>query len=325
MNKVHGGPMKTEYKQDRFLGKTQTHHNDDKDITVINNSRNTTENTVKKSLQNINANKNGINKFLFSVFIAICFLSGSLSLAQDHNKENKDKAEKLANDKNDKLDLKKLEDKYWSAKDTDFNVVQNRTYAKTKKTFVSLSYGPLVNDAYSYGRMTNLSGGYYFSERLGLEIAYEQASIKNNESTDTFIKQNQFAPDYNIMKNYTSLNVVLVPFYAKMSFWDRKILYFDMQFAFGVGQMKYQIQKVNGNPVTNTGVEADEDKTALGYNFDVTQQLFFHENFAVRFDIKNKWSKQTKERYFIQSGQSRDLGDTTQQDTTMLLGMTFFY
>ncbi len=60
--------MKTEYKQDRFLGKTQTHHNDDKDITVINNSRNTTENTVKKSSQNINANKNGINKF-YSVFL----------------------------------------------------------------------------------------------------------------------------------------------------------------------------------------------------------------------------------------------------------------
>jgi outer membrane beta-barrel protein len=227
----------------------------------------------------------------------------------------------------DKLDLKKLEDKYWSAKDTDFNVVQNRTYAKANKVFVSLSYGPLVNDAYSYGRMTNVAAGYYFSERFGIEAAYESGNVRNNDSTDVFLNQNKFAPNYNTFKNYTSLNFVVVPFYAKMSFWDRKIMYFDMQFAAGVGQMKYRVQKVNGDPTATppTGVDISEDKSAMGYNFDITQQLFFHENFAVRFDIKNKWSKQERERYYLQPGQERQLGTYNQQDTTVLLGLTVFF
>jgi outer membrane beta-barrel protein len=226
----------------------------------------------------------------------------------------------------DKLDLKKLEDKYWSAKDTDFNVVQNRTYTKANKWFVSLSYGPLVNDAYSYGRMTNVAAGYYFSERLGLEAAYETGQLRDNDSTDAFIHKNGFAPDYNRFKSYTSLNAIIVPFYAKMSFWDRKIMYFDMQFAVGVGQMKYQIVKVDGaTPPNNPGTDSSEDAQAIGYNLDITQQLFFHENFAIRFDIKNKWTTQEKKRYYLQSGQDRDLGKTSQQDTTVLLGLTVFF
>lgn len=223
----------------------------------------------------------------------------------------------------DKLDLKKLEDKYWSAKDSDFSVVQNRTYSKAKKFFVSLSYGPLLNDAYSVGRMTNVAAGYYFSERWGFEIAYEKGNIKDSESTSSFINVNQFAPDYNRFKTYTSLNFIMVPFYAKMSFWDRKIMYFDMQFAVGVGQMQYQIVKADG--VKPNLTDSSENGSTMGYNFDVTQQLFFHENFAVRFDIKNKWSTQNKKRYYLTGTQERDMGKINQQDTTMLLGFTIFF
>ncbi len=226
----------------------------------------------------------------------------------------------------DKLDLKSLENKYWSAKDTDMSVVQNRTYAKAKKFFVSLGYGPMVNDAYSYGRMTNVAGGYYFSERVGVEMAYETGLIRDSDSTDAFINRNNFAPDYNRFKDYTSVNMIVVPFYAKMSFWDSKIMYFDIQFAAGIGQMKYQIVKVDGaNPPLVKGTDSSETNTTIGYNFDITQQLFFAENFAVRFDIKNKWTTQDKKRYYISSGQSRDLGKTSQQDTTVLLGFTIFY
>ncbi len=225
----------------------------------------------------------------------------------------------------DKLDLKKLEDKYWAAKDTDFSVVQNRAYTKARRPFVSLSYGPLVNDAYSYGRMTNISAGYYFSERWGLEAAYENGSIRDNDSTDVFKNVNQFPPNYNRIKSYTSVNAIVVPFYAKMSFWDRKVMYFDLQFAAGVGQMSYQVQKIDGIPGSGSTTSANEDKTAVGYNIDITQQLFFADHFALRFDIKNKWSSQNRDRYFINPGQERSLGKVNQQDTSMLLGLTIFY
>lgn len=219
----------------------------------------------------------------------------------------------------DKLDLKKLEDKYWSAKDTDLNVVQNRTYKKDGRMFVSLSYGPLVNDAWSFGRMTNAAVGYYFNERWGVEVAHEMGSLKNNDSVGA-IKDLGGTPDYNTFDNYTSLNAIVVPFYAKMSFMDRKIMYFDMQFAVGVGQMNYtsKVDASDGGDI--------EDK-AIGYNVDVTQQLFFHENFALRLDIKNKFTKQKKYKGNMpgNNATATPMSDMSQQDTSILLGLTVFF
>lgn len=222
----------------------------------------------------------------------------------------------------DKLDLKNLEDKYWSAKDTDFTVVQNRTYTKAKRFFASFSYGPMLNDPYSIGRMTDVSAGYYFSERWGIELAYEQGSLSNNHATSQFIDANGFAPNYNRFQNYKSVNVMFVPFYAKMSFMDKKIVYFDIQFSAGVGQMGYQIQTTTG-PLGSL-VDASENKSTFGYNFDVTQQLFFSQHMALRLDIKNQWSKQDEKRY-APAGGAADLGTRDHQDTTILLGLNIFF
>jgi len=219
----------------------------------------------------------------------------------------------------DKIDLKSLEDKYWAAKDTDFSVVQNRTYTKKERFFTSISYGPLVNDPWSYGRMTNFAVGYYFNERWGLEVAHEVGSLRDNESTDEIFRKGG-SPDRNLFENYTSLNLVVVPLYAKMSFWDRKILYFDMQFAFGLGQANVEEQKLS-----SSGQDVSTKKSAFGFNIDVTQQLFFHENFALRFDIKNKFTNQEKFKYRTSTSENPSLGKSTVNDTSILLGLTFFY
>lgn len=245
----------------------------------------------------------GVNKFT-SLFFTLLFAAGSTSYAQSSG--------------SDKLDLKKLEDKYWSAKDSDFSVVQNRTYTKAGRPFISYSYGPMVNDAWLYGRLTNLSFGYYFSERWGMEIAMEKpASLKENESVEYLAANNGVAGNFNKVKDYTSLNFIIVPFYAKMSFFDRKILYFDMQFAGGIGKLKYENVQATGNRAQET----------TAYNFDFTQQLFFSEHFAVRLDVKNRWSTQTRRANIMpsQTCSSGDCADLKQQDTSYLLGITYFF
>src|SRR6185312_4851863 len=239
----------------------------------------------------------GMKKLLF---VLLLFVSASPAWGQAKDSSNsKDAtAAPAADDRgSDKLDLKNLEDKYWSAKDTDFTVVQNRTYTKAKRFFTSFSYGPMLNDPYSTGRMTDISVGYYFSERWGLELAYEQGSLTDNDSTKQFLNYNKFAPNYNRFQSYTSVNVLFVPFYAKMSFMDKKIVYFDIQFAAGVGQMSYQVQTTTGLAAGSLQ-DASQNNNAFGYNFDVTQQLFFSQHLAFRLDIKNQWSTQKSMKYF---------------------------
>lgn len=243
----------------------------------------------------------------------LIWTSSSLSSAQNTPSRSGDRT-------SDRLDLKRLEDSYWAAKDTDFSVVQNRTYTKKGRFFTSLSYGPLINDPWYVGRQTGFSVGYYFNERWGVEVNHELGSLEDGESTLEVFRRNG-APDRNKFLDYTSVNLVIVPFYAKMSFWDRKIMYFDMQFAFGVGQMNYEQQMITGALGSETDVS--QKQSAVGFNFDVTQQLFFHENFAFRLDLKNKFSQQDKRTYRGNNNQS--LGEDLVNDTSLLFGLTIFY
>lgn len=221
----------------------------------------------------------------------------------------------------DRIDLKKIEQKYWAAKDTDFTVVQNRTYTKANRFFLSMGWGPLVNDPYSFGRISNLSAGYYFSERWGTEVAFERGTLTDNSSVVAFKEQNGILPNYNTFNSYLGANLIWVPFYAKMSFLDRSIMYFDMQFAVGMGAINY-------SSVIDPSQIGNKASNAMAYTLDVTQQLFFHEHWAFRLDIKNKWSRQDLYRYRVPGNQdesTRNLGKINQQDTSIVFGLTFFY
>ena len=95
---------------------------------------------------------------------------------------------------------------------------------------------------------------------------------------------------------------------------NRKILYFDMQFGFGIGQMAYTQQ-------VRESAGGNQSKSGIGYNFDFTQNLFISKYLSFRLDLKNKWTPQEKLNY--NSGAS--LGTSTTQDTSMLLGLNIFF
>ena len=222
----------------------------------------------------------------------------------------------------DKLDLKQLEDKYWAAKDNDFSVVQNRTYTKANRWFLSGSYGTLINDPYSTARMNNFAAGYYFSERWGIELAHESGNLVDGPSVNQLKSSNGVTPNYNKFLDYTSINFMWVPMYAKMSVLEKSIWYFDLQFAAGIGMMDYQ------NQITSAYSEGGPvNKTAVGLNLDVTANVFFSKNWAFRVDMKNKFTSESLERYQLtgSGSSSRDMGAYTQQDTTFLIGFTYFH
>jgi uncharacterized lipoprotein NlpE involved in copper resistance len=52
------------------------------------------------------------------------------------------KTESKSSKKDDKVDVKDLEERYWTAKDTEFKVVQNRLYTKEKKFSLTPMAGP---------------------------------------------------------------------------------------------------------------------------------------------------------------------------------------
>jgi outer membrane beta-barrel protein len=217
----------------------------------------------------------------------------------------------------DKLDIKKLEDKYWAAKDDDFSVVQNRAFTKANRFFVSALGGFPINDPYSNGSSTYLSLGYHTSERWGYELSYMKADLRDNDATEQFIKDHKTVPNHNTLVSTTTAQVNFIPLYAKMSFMDKKIIYFDMGIALGLGQTAF----------TQNIVTGDKSGTATHYMFSLYQHFFFSEHFAFKFDFRNTWTDEERFRYKMNSGEpesNRTLGTKSINDTSLMFGLTFF-
>lgn len=228
----------------------------------------------------------------------------------------------------DKVDLKKLEDKYWAAKDDEYGVIQNRTFAKARKFYLSLVvYGPLINDPYAKARASGGMLGYYLTEDWGIELNYLGYDSTQNDTVTAY--ESQFGgakPDYDLVKSTQSVSLSYTPFYAKMAFMNKAILYFDMGFTFGVGLTNYEIQKVNKDSLGNKS-QANEMKSSPHFEVGVMQQLFLSQYFAFRLDIKNSFYTQKKKQYEIGIGvpeSSRLESDKSVNDTTITFGLSVF-
>jgi len=238
-------------------------------------------------------------------WILISMMTTTVALAQEDASKAKE---------SDKVDINKLEQKYWSAKDDDFTVVQNRAYTKANRFYLSLTTGVPFNDPYSTGNINAAELGYYFSERLGVNLYYAKGNMRDNDATDQFEERFGVYPDNNKFAGTQVLSATFVPFYAKMSFLDKKIIYFDMGFSLGLGTTDYIIKKQEG----------DENKNAMTYQFGVTQQIFFTNHFALRVDLMNRWTDQKKMK-FKTDAPDRDQGSKVVNDSSLLMGLTYWF
>lgn len=239
--------------------------------------------------------------------ITICILLASQAFAQQGTETQTDRG-------SDKLDIKKLEQKYWAAKDEDFSVVQNRRYTKAQRLFLTVSAGVPINDPFGKGTITGFQVGYFLNERIGFDLNYQKANMEDNDSTAEFKKEHLTSPNYNFMDSSTMASATFVPLYAKMSFLDTSIIYFDMGISVGVGTTDYIIKKEEG----------DEKKSSMSYQIGINQQIFFSEHFSVRADFINKFTNEQKYKYST-IAPGRDLGVKMVNDTSLLLGVNYWF
>lgn len=239
----------------------------------------------------------------------IAMTAGLLLSLTAYAQENKD---------SDKIDIKKLEDKYWSAKDDDFSVVQNRSFEKAGRFYLVAMGGIPINSSYNNGTNYSLGGGYHFSERYGVELSYLKANYNFTDDVDGFIKEHGTIPNQNVLRERMTAQFNYVPFYAKMSFLDKKIIYFDMGVGLGVGQTTFEQYVVTGNRTA----------TAFNYSLSLYQNFFFSEHFAFKVDYRNTWTTEERFRYKIgvsETEDKRSLGNRLVNDTELMFGLMFFY
>lgn len=227
------------------------------------------------------------------------------------------KSDDKVNPESDKLDVSDLEKKYWAAKDTDFNVVQNRTYTKAGRYAISLGFGPLLNDSWSEAVALSASASYYFSDRYGAELMYSYTDTKNSASTDRLISQGG-VPNHGKVKTYIGGAFNWVPIYAKMSVMNKSIIYFDMSFSPTVGMTSYEQQTEDGG----------RRKSSPTVGIDITQHFFLSKFFALRGDFKNRWYQEDIAAYRNSTAASypdRKIDSSFSRTSEIIFGATFYF
>ncbi|MEY4615386.1 MAG: hypothetical protein RJB66_346 [Pseudomonadota bacterium] len=223
-----------------------------------------------------------------------------------------------AEEASDKLDITNLEQKYWSAKDDDYTVVQNRTFTKNRRFFINFSTGRLINDGFLEGEPNSVALGYFFNEKNGFSIDYSLFKTKDNQVTQKSKEQLGMTPSYNSPVNATSIAYIWSPIYAKVSLLEKRILYLDLSIALRAGLSNYKMMTDLGGEIKQTSF----------YGVDVSQLWFLNKRFAFRFDIRNNWSSQEQLKYHIAANadeSTRPIGATRLQDTTWLFGLNIFF
>lgn len=246
-------------------------------------------------------------------------LVANFSFAQQGQGGAKAKGAPTAEDQ--KLDISDLENKYWAPKDTDFSVVQNRTYSKEHRFFLTPQWGKAINDQWSDGSIYGATANYFWSERWGVQATYIKASLGNNQAADVLATtySSGVMPNHNRLNNYWGVGLNIVPFYAKMSFWGKKIIYFDMAITPTIGMTAYDQMIQGGN----------QTQRAFTYGIDITQYFFFTNYFAIRADLKNQWTSESVVAFkgipAFGTETGKKVQDQNTLDTLFLIGLTFFY
>jgi len=177
-----------------------------------------------------------------------------------------------------KVDVSDLEKKYWVPKDTEFQVVQNRTYSKANRFALTGSVGTLIGDYYSSVRTYALTGNYFFSERHGVQLQYMRFDSGDNETVEYFRSRYGAVPDFGRITSFYGASYNWVPIYAKLSLLEQQIIYFDLSISPGLGFTSYD-QIYEYQPA--------DKKTAPTFMLDIAQHFFLNQHLAIRLDFKN--------------------------------------
>ncbi|MCK6597099.1 MAG: outer membrane beta-barrel domain-containing protein [Bdellovibrionaceae bacterium] len=257
--------------------------------------------------------------------LLLLLLIGFSSFAQNSKDTNKpDETKKFESNDSDKLDIQKLEQKYWSAKDDDFTVIQNRAFQKEKRFFLTGSYGIPFNDPNAVGSLMGINFGYFLNERWGFEVSTVNANFKFNDTVDYFRNRYGVLPNHNTFKSANSIMAYFVPIYAKMSLLDKKIIYFDMGIGLGLGQTNYEENSCTLAEGCTAGASIDKinkaSKSSSHYAFSIMQQFFLSEHWAVRIDLINRYTNEDR----IDSTNKTSIGNKLINDTAFQIGVTFW-
>ena len=187
--------------------------------------------------------------------------------------------------------------------------MQNRYFNKALRPEFGLSFGTLLNEAYTDTTLIGGRGSFFFNEWIGLEIQSMKAKVSDSDDRKALRKipyyrreadgsfvQGILDPEVNRVLKTLDLNVIFAPFYGKLNLSDFIIVYSDLYFTGGVAKMG-----------TDQG-----DLNAISYG--AGQRFYWAKSLSMRIDFKARTYQE------IRNG-----ADYTKNTYSIDFGMSYFF
>lgn len=126
---------------------------------------------------------------------------------------------------------------------TEVSVIQRRFLPKTGRFHAFVGGSLITNDPFFNTIGGALKLGYFFTESLGVELNYFGLTTSEAKSTQE-LKQIQNVKTDNLVltKSFSAFDVIFVPIYGKMTWFNDRIIPFDLYFSLGGGSTATQAE-----------------------------------------------------------------------------------
>ena len=137
---------------------------------------------------------------------------------------------------------------------SEVSVIQKRFLPKTERFQIYLGPTLITNDPFFNTIGGEIKASYFLNESWGVELNYFALSTSEKDSTKD-LKSIQGVSTVNLVypKSYVGLDLMYVPIYGKMSWFNRRIIPFDLYFSGGYGTTNTQAGETAGNVHLATG------------------------------------------------------------------------
>jgi outer membrane beta-barrel protein len=152
------------------------------------------------------------------------------------------------------------------------SVIQKRFMPKTERFQLFGGLTTVTNDPFFMTIGVALKGSYFFSETWGVELNYFALTTSDRQSTKEIGDLGVTTENLVYPESFYGADVMWVPIYGKMSWFNQRIIPFDLYFSGGYGSTQ-----------TQAGESAGTLHLATGQIFSLTKATAFRWDFSWNF------------------------------------------
>jgi outer membrane beta-barrel protein len=152
---------------------------------------------------------------------------------------------------------------------SEVSIIQKRFMPKTNRFQLFGGLSLTTNDPFYNTFGATVKGSYFITEMFGVELQYFSLTSTEAQSTkELYSVQNIGTDSLSYTKEYLGASLLWVPFYGKMTWFNKKIIPFDIYFGVGGGQTRTHLKSGIGTFQLSTGqIFAISKSVAIRWDF----------------------------------------------------------